>query len=321
MYCSRLSIFNVLVRLTRPCEREIHQEVESGSGFSLLASSINSKVCDFALIIESPMKIFFDIDSGAKAFNKNYFFISYRKVLFPCWIDDKKSDKWVVFFPGACSRSVPPPIFQRSSYSPQIKANVISLFDPALLLFKSLTNAWFAGDGSRHHAAYLARLLKNFFDQRGVESNNILFYGTSAGGIPAAISAKENPGSFLCAGNIQVEAVRHIAFEKMLPFLFPGHDEKSCFSNFRVRFDIKESLDGSFESFVFQNRSDSFHYKNHFLSLAHWKACNEDRKLNLYVYDNPEAGHGAVERSKELALINNILEFRNPKADWASSYE
>lgn len=268
------------------------------------------------------MKFFYDINSGAAKFNKTGFFVSFQEVIFPFWVDDKGYDKWVVFFPGASNRAVPAPTFQRSSFSPLINANVISLFDPALLLFRNITNSWFSGVPQKHHAKQAARLLKNFFDMRSIDYKDILFYGTSAGGIPAAIAAKECPSSMLCIGNVQVEAIKHIAFQRMIPLLYPGFSLEEVFNKFIVRFDLKQQITGEFRTYMFQNKSDLYHFRNHFLGFVAWnKECNIGKKVNFYVYDDPMVKHGSVGKDKEVNLINNLLRFGEPKESWASLYE
>lgn len=268
------------------------------------------------------MKFFYDLNSGVESFNKIGFCVSFQEVIFPFWVDDKGFDKWVVFFPGACNRTTPAPTFQRSSFSPLINANVVSLFDPALLLFRNINNAWFCGVQQKHHAKQAARLLKIFFDSRNVDYKDVLFFGTSAGGIPAAVAAKECPGSSACLGNIQVEAIKHVAFERLVPLLYPRYSPEDVFDKFRVRFDLKEQIDGEFRVHIFQNKSDSYHYKNHFMNLVHWnRACKRNTQMHFYVYDDPKVGHGSVGKDKEVALINNILRFGEPKESWASIYE
>lgn len=263
------------------------------------------------------MKFYYNILSALDA-GANRFFVSYKRVIFPFFVDFKGLEKWVIFFPAAIRRDAPPPVFLRSQFSPFVDANVISLFDPNLLLYKNLTNSWYSGDRSRNHAKLLAIILKDFFLKRKVSPENILLFGTSAGGIPAGVVAKELPGSKVCLGNVQVEALKHAAFKKMVPLLYPGLVEAEVFEAYRERFDLKLSLNGGFDTFFFQNKSDVHHYKNHFSPLVDWVADQkEERRVNFYLYDDPAVGHGSVGKVKEINLINNILNYGEPREPWA----
>jgi hypothetical protein len=265
------------------------------------------------------MKYFYDIQSGALYCNRTSFCVVSEQVVFPIWLDFKGSRKWVVFFPGACRRDLPPPIFQRSSYSKLLEANVISLFDPSLILFRHLTNSWFSGGPQKHYALIIANLLRDFFKTREVDPEDVIYYGSSAGGIPAVIASSVNIGSKVCIANIQVESIRHCAFVNMTKLLFPGILPQDVFDTYRSRFDIKPHLSSSSTLFYFQNISDRFHYKNHFVPFSLWrKESSPSNNVFLYTYDDAKIGHGPISKQHEIELINNVMHYNDPRAAWGA---
>lgn len=253
------------------------------------------------------MKFYYNVYSAVNATVKGSFFVAYKNVPFPMWCHYKGLKKWVVFFPGASRRNIPPPVFQRSSFSDELNANVLSLFDPSLLFHKNLTNSWFCGTPARYYSEYLAELLRSFFKNIGVDNKDILLFGTSAGGLPAFKSAQNLPGSVVWAGNIQTKAYEHSAFEKMLPILFPNISKDACIELYQERFEAKQ-MDGPYTVHFFQNKSDVFHYQNHYIPYKKWWNSKKTASdVIFYEYDDPEAGHGSVGRVKEIAIINTIL--------------
>lgn len=253
------------------------------------------------------MKVFYSFKEAVNFKRSFEFFLSSRGGLFPIFIDDKGVDKWVVFFPGAFSREKPMPRFQRSSYTKELPYNVISLFDPGLLINKNITNSWFSG-GSTWYAETVADLLKDFFDELGVLNENVLLFGTSAGGLPSLRVAMSLPKCKVYAGNIQTIANLHPAFRKMQPYLFPEMTEEEILKNYPMRFDAR-NLDSPCQLYYFQNLSDKHHYKNHYSPYLSWYYSG-DRFLDahFHLYDNPASGHDTIGRDNELSVITSILE-------------
>lgn len=264
------------------------------------------------------MSFFYSFEEALRYSEKQSFFLSYRNVFFPVFIDYKKSKKWVVFTPGACARDRPMPVFQRSSYTKNLDCNVISLFDPGLLVNKNITNAWFCGTPARYHGDYIATLIKKFFSDRKVRNKDVLLFGTSAGGLPSLKIAQKLPGSTVWAGNIQTIAHQHSAFPKMLPVLYPNLTHDDCVESFSHRFDARE-MDGKYTLLYFQNKSDVFHYRNHYKPYRQWWEAYEAREAEavFYEYEDPVTGHGPVGRNRELQLIDRMLSGKNIDVKWA----
>lgn len=199
------------------------------------------------------------------------------------------------------------PIFQRSSYSDHIEANVISLFDPGLFLHKNLKNTWFVGTAARYYADYMGDMLNIFFKNRKVNRSDVIIYGTSAGGLPALKIAQKNYGCTVWLGNVQTRAYEHSAFDKMLPVLFPKITKEDCVRKFSDRFDAT-MMDGEYDLHYFQNKSDRFHFERHYKFYKKWYEGGEKKVCaKFYEYDDPVSGHATVGKEEELGIINKLL--------------
>ncbi|MDW5378854.1 hypothetical protein R6258_18205 [Halomonas sp. HP20-15] len=262
------------------------------------------------------MKFFYSIVEALKYSSDHSFIVIHRTVFFPIYVNYGGHKDWVIFTPGACSRAKPMPVFQRSSYSSSLTANVISIFDPGLFLNNKLTNSWFCGTPSRYYAEYVSLIIKQLLDNKGADYKDVVLFGTSAGGLPALKIAQCLPGATVWVGNIQVDASIHPAFNKMLPVLFSKFDKEKCIRDFHERFDARK-MDGSYNVHYFQNTSDVVHYKKHYKAYKDWVANNStEARVRFYEYDDPVSGHGSVGRHKELDIIHRLLLKQPLSLDW-----
>lgn len=149
-----------------------------------------------------------------------------------------------------------------------------------------------------------------------VNNKKVLLFGTSAGGLPALQIAKSLPGAKVWAGNIQTLAYKHSAFKKMLPVLFPNKSEDECIRDYPNRFEASK-INGNNELYYFQNKSDIFHYRNHFLPYKRWYMnASTKTKVRFFEYDDPVSGHGSIGRKSELQLIYRLLNDEPLVSDW-----
>lgn len=254
--------------------------------------------------------IFFNFKDALKV-GKNTFFLSYKGVLFPMYLDYKGEEKWVILPPAAHSRDTKKtiPSFQRSNFSDGIEANVISLFDPSLFLSEDLRLAWFVGTKEKHYAEILAELFKEVFLGLNVNTSDVLIYGTSGGGIPAIKMGTYLKNSTVYCGNIQTDASKYYQkhYNKMREDLFSSDDKDLIYKTYKERMNCYD-WDGSFNLVVTQNIYDEFHYKNHFLPYYnHLKNNPTNLNYNFYTYENEKSGHGVLGKDLELKIINTLL--------------
>ena len=254
------------------------------------------------------MKVFNDFKEAIKFSRKGEFFIFYRGVLFPFKWDYKGSDKTVLFLPGRTARDRKPiPVFQRSSYFDSVNANVVSCFDPTLFWSKSLTLGWFQGRNSIFYADLLGELVLKLLSVFKTENKNFYLYGTSGGGIPGFNIAKKVNECTLYVSNVQVDVSRyhHKFFKQMADVSYAQFSLADILVEMYDRLSVV-NIDGGFDLIYSQNKSDKFHYENHFKYY-----CDEHKKRSInsrfYLYNDPDTGHDPLPRDTELLIIDNIL--------------
>lgn len=257
--------------------------------------------------------IYFNIHDVLKKIQKGDFFFSYEGILFPIFIDYKKvTNKWVVFTPGRHNRSNKStlPSFQRQSFSQDINANVISLFDPTLMYSSKLALAWFIGDEKSHYAEVAAKLLKSIFVDLNTDFKDILIYGTSGGGIPAVKIGSYLSKATVYVSNIQTDISSYMKnhIQTMVEEVFKTSDIELILNKFQNRINCHE-WDGDFNLIVAQNKYDIFHYENHF--LPYFKKLEEKNtklKYRFIEYEDKDSGHGVLDKEIEISIINALIQ-------------
>lgn len=226
----------------------------------------------------------------------------YADTFFPMSIKKNDSKKLVVFFPGAFDRSVRIPKFQRESYFQDLPYNCISLFDPTLFLNKTLRIAWFQGTYQQNYTLYIADILKSIINKTGILNEDILFFGTSAGCIPALKVSEYFAGANVFMGNAQTDILEYVpAFVKKI--LSVSYDGVENIDIYHHRMNIL-NYSGLSKIFYAQNIEDDFHYKNHYLPFIN-TLINGSCETVVY---NHKTGHSPLPRNYELNAIRSILE-------------
>lgn len=243
------------------------------------------------------------IDEKVKRF---YFF--YKNVFFPISINLKDSDKLVVFFPGAFDRSKDIPKFQRESYFDHLPYSCISLFDPTLFLGENIGSGWFQGDKSQFYAELLSEVIEKIKNYLKIENSNILFFGTSAGGIPAIHASKCLPEISIYCGNIQTDLSVHNKLSRSL-FLkgILGVDNFEIFKELYVdRYNIN-NCNNNINLYYAQNKSDIFHYKNHYLNYMEILKSLDNIIVENVIYKHDASGHNPISMGMEIKIIHSIF--------------
>lgn len=223
----------------------------------------------------------------------------------------EESDCIVFFFPGAFDRSNPMPKFQRSSYFPSLKFNCISFFDPTLFLTDDdkFTRAWFVGDCNDWYIDHLSHIVNVITSSREIDNSNMLFFGSSAGGVPSINLASRFVGSHAYCCNIQTNILSHYPnyVDRLIKTCFGGKaDLEEVRGKYYERFDIT-GIDSRFFLHLVQNQSDTFHYKKHFLPYLDSLKSSNFVSYESFVYEDDSRGHNPLPRSKEIEVINNIF--------------
>jgi len=261
------------------------------------------------------MHIFFDFEQAMKASRDDSFMISFDGVFFPFkWNLIEGSDKLVIFLPGSTDRGRPIPSFQRSSYFQDLSVSCLACFDPTLFLSPTLALAWFQGEGERFYASMLAQLIKQMLTALKIDGQNVLIYASSGGGIPGFNIAATVPDSTLYVCNIQTDASRYWsnAFGAMATVCYPGEKPADLPGKYDERLKVHH-FDAPFNLIYSQNLEDVFHYERHFLPYVRYSESRKQIRNSTFItYSDKESGHNPLSRATELAVIEHLLEGKNP---------
>lgn len=88
---------------------------------------------------------------------------------------------------GGRKREIPK--FNRWSWYSNVNAYWLSIEDPMYYLDNNLLTGWFYGTKTENFRLYLVRIAKYFANRFGIETDKIVFYGSSAGGTAALHAA------------------------------------------------------------------------------------------------------------------------------------
>lgn len=222
-----------------------------------------------------------------------------------------ESKKLIVFLPGAFNRETQCEVkFQRSSYFDDLNHNCISFFDPTLFLHETIGIGWFQGEFSKDYVETISKFLNEIISDLCIDTRDIIFFSTSAGGIPALRLAASYPDSIVYAGNIQTNFLKYYkgAKDKIIKYSYNSVDETEILLNKKSNI---MKLDSKFKLIYTQNISDKFHYENHFLPYFELRGEKILMDSEFYTYVDEVRGHSPLGKNVELMILKSLSANRN----------
>lgn len=221
----------------------------------------------------------------------------------------------VVMLSGSVNRSLKkPPVFQRSSWSDDINANVLSISEPALMESEDLTLGWSIGTYKLNYTQAFSNFIGNLISRFSLNKERLLFFGSSAGGFSVIQLATYISPKLVLVNNPQINVFdyykKHV--DRLIYVGFPNLSVFDVKSRFLERFSIVERLKKrklTFRLMYYQNVEDKFHYTNHLIPLLEsLPLFMNDELFELKVYSDVVQGHSPLSKEKTLEIINNELE-------------
>ena len=128
----------------------------------------------------------------------------------PCHFvpDEEYSNRLLVTFNGAVDRDGskdPREIFQRRTWISSLNANVLMISDATLHPDNDLQIGWAQGNGTDALIRAMIECVEYFRDKLGLRNDQVLFYGSSAGGFQAVALHGWFPGSRFLVNNAQFD--------------------------------------------------------------------------------------------------------------------
>lgn len=226
--------------------------------------------------------------------------------------------KLLVMLPGAVNKTKPFD-FQRSEWLADINCNVISVNDPTITPTNEPNIGWFQGRYHSYAIPDLCVLIKLIARKLNIAHEDVLIFGSSAGGFSALQLADELPNSKVFAINPQIytNLYNKTHFNRIREYSYYGASRKEVFADYSER--IHASIDFSKRTqpvIIQQNTEDSHHLDVHLTPYLDSlpedlystnEKLSEEKKLNIYYYTDAKSGHSPPGKEDSIPQINNLL--------------
>ncbi len=245
-------------------------------------------------------------------FTTGKFRIIHEGVYHNIFVSNKNKKKWFVFFQGATDKSRVQPDFQRISWSEEIDGNLLIFADPTIDN-SDLNIGWGQYNSGVNYFYWQAKFIQNMVEELATELNELVLFGSSAGGFNALMVAAylkkvkvivNNPQIFWSQfypnkvrlvlnsiyDGISIEEYEKIHINKSNPI--------HLFTTMNVIPDI----------YYLQNKKDDFHYNFHFLPFLNFilKSPLHTENVKFHIYDNEIENHNPVSKNVILKILHSI---------------
>lgn len=228
----------------------------------------------------------------------------------------ENSEKFFVLASGAYDSSrFSPPVFQRHSWIDKIEESVILFNDPTLYLGK-INLGWGFGNEKRHFLEEVSEILTVLFDLCKMPNNNILFYGSSAGGFMSILLAGFIKGSKALVNNPQTIVNNYFAshvnrlFSKTLPSYTPADIVKQY--SYRLNLiEFFKRINYVPEIYYLQNIACEHDMTKHLTPfISALKEINESfdfKRIHFDLYFDKEKDHNPLDMDETLFYLHKII--------------
>lgn len=223
----------------------------------------------------------------------------------------ENSKKLLVFLEGSMGRN--DCISQNAIMPSHFSENVIFLSDPLLHKHKELKAGWYAGAKNFEYIRKYCNFLRLLCSERGIGEDDILFYGSSMGGFAAVAFGTVLTKSKVVVNNIQTNLLHSYSsyVGDYLAIAYPGLNTMDIERDYSHRVDLISMIQRSGNSAditYYQNLSDEFHYKKHFLPfVTRFMSLNMPCKINIELYDDMNSGHSTLGVNESITAILKVM--------------
>lgn len=206
------------------------------------------------------------------------------------------------------------PVFQRHSWHSKFNASVIYYSDPIFLESNIAKCGWCVGTPEEYYLEYIKKIIEKLCINRHIKNENILFYGSSAGGFTSIKLGTYFKESKVLVNNPQID-VRNFNkeyYDTLLKVCFRNMDNKYVEREFSERLDV-------FSSFKKEKYIPKLYYIIELYSDVDFKNnlipfLKEINKLNIanstnaiqILFYNENGFHTPLNKTETIKLINTM---------------
>ncbi|MFD2830009.1 hypothetical protein [Corticicoccus populi] len=230
------------------------------------------------------------------------------------------SNNLVVFSNGALNRNKKDaPFFSRFTWAREFNANSLYIDDPTIH-DSHLTVGWGVGEKDNYYLKEISEIIDKITKLLNIKNNNIIFFGSSAGGFMSIMLSIFKKRSLAIANNPQIwirKDTQKNRAENLYNSAFPNMSEKEIAENYGDRLSVLKMMEeyNYIPNIVYVlNRYSNKDFKEQYLPFVEYidNIDNTNDSIELLLYHS-DKGHGGIyPRAKTIQLINKYLDLRNP---------
>jgi len=228
---------------------------------------------------------------------------------------NKKNNRLLVLSNGAIDRRRKnPPVFLRSSWEKDIHANCIFIDDPSLHSNRLLIG-WGVGEPDHHYLKSISEIIIKIARLCNFNKENIVYYGSSAGGTMSIMLSTYHRGTTALANNPQAFAINYkggTIVNKLNKHMFNNIPLDEMLAQYGSRFSITDCfLENKYVPSVYylHNVASEEDYELQYLPLIKdMEQKNIDmNNIKFKSYNSPKLGHSPLSKSLTLRWIHTVF--------------
>lgn len=206
------------------------------------------------------------------------------------------------------------PVFQRHSWQKGINSSVIYYSDPVFLFDNTISCGWCVGTPREYYLGYIKKIIEKLSKNHKIKNEDILFYGSSAGGFTSIQLGTYFKGSFVLANNPQID-VRNFNkkhYKKLLNVCFKNMSRKKVEKHFEYRLNVitnfkkEKYVPNIYYVLELYSKVDLEENLIPFLSeLISLDFFNKSNSIQIMIY-NQNGNHTPLNKKDTISLINRI---------------
>jgi glycosyltransferase involved in cell wall biosynthesis len=225
------------------------------------------------------------------------------------------NDKLIVFNNGGIAGgNVNVPIFQRHSLAPLLKTSSVFCMDPTFYINGYLQVGWGIGKNEDYYLENSSLILKEIIHKMGIQLNNTVIYGESAGGYLSVIMGIYLKGVSVVADNSQFNLANWIFKEPLDAIIAFCFDHAKDSLKYKERFDVIDAFEkNDYVPKLYIHVNLCSHADNStqlvpFLNrLENMKKVTEYNDMEVILHYDPEKGHKGLSLQTAVNFLYKVL--------------
>ena len=228
-----------------------------------------------------------------------------------------ENDKLICIGSGAQLRnekSFNRPVFQRHSWHSEFNASVIYYSDPIFLQSNSAMCGWCVGTPEEYYLDYIKKVIEKLSKNHKIKNENMLFYGSSAGGFTSIQLGTYFRESVVLANNPQIDVrdYNEIHYNNLIEVCFKNMSREEFEKQFEYRLNVistfkkEKYIPNIYYILELYSNIDFEKHLTPFLSnLRALDFFNKTNSIQVMFY-NETGNHNPLNKKDTIKLINHV---------------